>query len=266
MKELKYLLAFKFSQDHLETLFSVIRSRGGFNNNPNCAQFTTAFKRLLIRNELASSLNSNCLSDGARISHTEAINSSIRTNKTTCQSRLPLEEEDEVDVVNINTDCPEQLSEYAKDVVIHVAGYVERHLKKTIKCPHCLACLSTKDIVYGTLIIIKNQGKLVYPQQNIYKICKLAEQEIRCANIKDKNFFSRLSIKILRSVSSSHIFCNVKHSSNSLNNDHKTLLINAVVDYYIKIRCFHLAKQVNEKNTQEYVRKKFTKLIHFKNQ
>lgn len=58
--ELKYLLTLKFSQDHLETLFSVIRSRGGFNNNSNCGQFKTAFKILLMRNELQSSLNCNC--------------------------------------------------------------------------------------------------------------------------------------------------------------------------------------------------------------
>ena len=35
----KYLLTYKYSQDHLELLFSCIRSCGGWNNNPNCLQF-----------------------------------------------------------------------------------------------------------------------------------------------------------------------------------------------------------------------------------
>lgn len=36
---LKFLLTFKLSQDHLDTLFALIRSLGGCNDNPNCVQF-----------------------------------------------------------------------------------------------------------------------------------------------------------------------------------------------------------------------------------
>lgn len=32
--DFKYILTYKFSQDHLELLFACIRSRGGYNNNP----------------------------------------------------------------------------------------------------------------------------------------------------------------------------------------------------------------------------------------
>lgn len=33
---LKYIISYKFTQDHLEIFFSVVRSKGGFNNNPTC--------------------------------------------------------------------------------------------------------------------------------------------------------------------------------------------------------------------------------------
>ncbi|EZA55359.1 THAP domain-containing protein [Ooceraea biroi] len=36
---LKYLLTYKLCQDHIENLFSFIRSCDGFNNNPSCTQF-----------------------------------------------------------------------------------------------------------------------------------------------------------------------------------------------------------------------------------
>ncbi|KAK0071393.1 hypothetical protein PV325_013008, partial [Microctonus aethiopoides] len=42
----------KLSQDYLETFFCAIRSRGGFNNNPNAFQSRSAYKRLVIRHEL----------------------------------------------------------------------------------------------------------------------------------------------------------------------------------------------------------------------
>ena len=34
-----YLLTYKLSQDHLETFFSAVRSKGGYSNNPTCYQF-----------------------------------------------------------------------------------------------------------------------------------------------------------------------------------------------------------------------------------
>jgi hypothetical protein len=49
---MKYLLSYKFSQDHLELFFCAIRSAGGFNNNPTAEQFTSAYKRLLMRSSI----------------------------------------------------------------------------------------------------------------------------------------------------------------------------------------------------------------------
>ena len=41
----KYLLTYKFSQDHIKLLFSCIRSKGGWNNNPNCLQLKYAHRQ-----------------------------------------------------------------------------------------------------------------------------------------------------------------------------------------------------------------------------
>lgn len=64
-----YLLTYKLSQDYLEMFFSAIRARGGFNNNPNALQIKSAYRRLLIRNELREFENGNCLFDGIDILH-----------------------------------------------------------------------------------------------------------------------------------------------------------------------------------------------------
>lgn len=55
-----YMATHKFSQDHLETLFSIIRRMGGYNDNPNCVQFKAAIKRILVQNEPKASFNANC--------------------------------------------------------------------------------------------------------------------------------------------------------------------------------------------------------------
>ena len=57
----KYLLTYKFSQDHIELLFSCVRSKGGWNNNPNCLQLKYALRKMLLRNAITASKNANCL-------------------------------------------------------------------------------------------------------------------------------------------------------------------------------------------------------------
>ncbi|KAG8228812.1 hypothetical protein J437_LFUL008733 [Ladona fulva] len=60
----KYLLTCKLSQDHLQLFFGLIRQRGGWNNDPTCCQFKSAFKRLIVRNELKVGKSVNCSPQG----------------------------------------------------------------------------------------------------------------------------------------------------------------------------------------------------------
>ena len=54
-----YILTFRFSQDHLETLFSKIRRMGGFHNNPPACHFKAALKRLLCVQSIRASKSAN---------------------------------------------------------------------------------------------------------------------------------------------------------------------------------------------------------------
>lgn len=58
--DINYLLSYKLSQDHVEVFFSAMRSRGGFNNNPNAIQFRFAYKCLLVRHQVDGSMYGNC--------------------------------------------------------------------------------------------------------------------------------------------------------------------------------------------------------------
>lgn len=61
---MKSLLTFRFSQDPLESMFGRIRSLNGFNdNNPTVEQFCSAYRKLMVHNEVSSSVLSNCLDD-----------------------------------------------------------------------------------------------------------------------------------------------------------------------------------------------------------
>ncbi len=51
----KYVLTYKFSQDHLELFFNKIRQRGGWNNNPNALQFKWTLRKIMLKNKVCPS-------------------------------------------------------------------------------------------------------------------------------------------------------------------------------------------------------------------
>jgi DNA transposase THAP9 len=58
---LSFILTYKFSQDYIEMLFSAIRAKGGFNNNPTVSQFEAAYKSIIVHSEIKSSSSANCM-------------------------------------------------------------------------------------------------------------------------------------------------------------------------------------------------------------
>lgn len=115
---LTYLLTFKLSQDYIETFFSALRSRGGFNNNPNVLQFKSAYKRLLVRHEIKEVENGNCLFDNVEILHVSSKN-----------LKCPIV--DTISLNDINVDFAHDyvktfwnLSLYVENVVLYIAGYI----------------------------------------------------------------------------------------------------------------------------------------------
>ena len=58
---INYFLTFKINQDHIETLFSKIRSNGGYNNNSDVQCFRSALRALLIKAGITPSPNANCI-------------------------------------------------------------------------------------------------------------------------------------------------------------------------------------------------------------
>ena len=69
----KFVLTYKFSQDHLELLFNKIRQRGGWNNNPNAHAFKMALRRILIQNSIQPSKIGNCTNFDEALCETEGL-------------------------------------------------------------------------------------------------------------------------------------------------------------------------------------------------
>ena len=263
---LTYLLTYKLSQDYIETFFSAIRSRGGFNNNPNALQFTSAYKRLLIRHELKEFDNGNCLFDSIEILHITSRQNNIK-NPIGNHSDLNFNFEADHDY-----NFPFwELSAFVENVVLYISGFIAYKLsKKIVKCEVCLPQLKG-DITKGTMPLlsqIKNRGPYITPSSDVIALCKVCEHIIRKyqseltqSNIKNflmNKIFNHIGIRFDNKAMNNHIL------TQDILDNHRTQLCKYVIVLYLNTRLHHEAKKMSDKDV--FVRQKYTKLILFKNQ
>ena len=179
---LKYLLMYKFSQDHLELFFGAVRSAGGFNNNPTAQQFTAAYKRLLLRSSIKGG-QGNCVkqdpTDILHVLHNSCNDNSINlTNaalirKYDLQENKPmLSEHDYADAPNIT-----KMSEYKDAAISYISGYVARMAEKQLICMHCCQALGSKfHAATSKFLAFKHRGGLFKPTQSVIKVCEETEK------------------------------------------------------------------------------------------
>lgn len=131
-------MTYKCSQDHLELYFCCIRSRGGWNNNPNALQFKWALRKLLFRNSVQPSINGNCCvnynSDLAPVFDFQNI------SRTVVESHS-LDDEDEQNDLNYLAAIIESatLSSFQDNVLYYIGGVITREILKKNSCKNCRA-------------------------------------------------------------------------------------------------------------------------------
>ena len=202
-----YLLTYKFSQDHLALLFSCLRSKGGWNNNPNSMQLKYTLRQMLFRNAVEASKNSNC------IDFSESFSSGIIPIFHKRKHRSPLvEEKPESDSGFTLTEqlLVEQLeerghSEFMENILFYISGFIVTKLMALIACTACKKCLissplpSSIDHDYcgakttqhsdtpaaSAFTLFINRGGLTIPSQSVFAVVKYAEHIFKAFVVKD---------------------------------------------------------------------------------
>ena len=173
---LKYLLTYKFSQDHLELFFGAVRAAGGWNNNPTAMQFRSAYKQLLMRHNITGG-RGNCVpqDDTEMLRNVEdqsnSKSSSIEIEDVTTARRYDLALRDQPDATDHDyCDVPNvmELSEFKTSAISYIAGYVVRMVEKKIHCLKCLAVLQTaKENIPDLFVVWKSNGGLKLPSPGL---------------------------------------------------------------------------------------------------
>ena len=280
---MKYLLTYKFSQDHLELFFGAVRAAGGFNNNPTSQQFTAAYKRLLMRTNVKGG-QGNCIrQDMTGILNVTGDTYRVREHDITITDAALARKYDITDknFQQLDHDYAEipnitSISEYKQAAISYIAGYVAKMASKKLLCITCIAALGSKTRKpVHTFISFKDRGGLWKPAASVVKVCEVTELRVQKMLAftsgklpQGKGVLQGVTSCVLQDLDISKIFNDLdQHMFESTATDnHIFILIKTIASCYCKIRFHHLAKETTQRISGDIVRKRLNKLVLFKHQ
>lgn len=245
----KFVLSYKFSQDHLETFFSKIRARHGFNNNPNVQQFKWALQQILLHNEILAS----------------AVGNSLYVDNDPSGSIFEIQwrkKDVDVDYENVGEEddniCEEEhlllqssSNDKLKDnILYYISGFIVRKILKKVNCLNCKLGLieNTTDHTYMLpdeythLVHVKDLGGLIRVSKDVFRVVSESERTLLVTNFKfnDPKSHTKLTISVKNNLAAESIFSSCEESSNL--RCHKLEIIKMIANYYFKIRLHSIAK------------------------
>lgn len=278
-KVLDFILPYKFSQDHLELFFGVIRNHGRCNNNPNARQFMGIYKKTLLNLELRSKFTGNCIP----LEDIPILNCSSAINKTTPGFRHKFQDNDLMISQKFNTeadnclvlsqtlDVNRLLPELVEQIVGYIGGFVARKMQAKLECLNCLKLLQADTKLYfHKLISLKDNGGLIYPSVMTFKICLASETLLRQLlkiTKHEKSLTRANNLRVLASqcfskiVERLDILNPIRQSHDSDSSCHNILFIRAVIEEFLRVRLHYIAKNDSILNSN---RQKLNKLVIFR--
>lgn len=162
------LFTYLFSQDHIETFFGTIRTKGGCNNNPSTTQFKAIYKRLLTNNNITCSAKANC----SQFAETKNLFACYITMPTKCpkiSTKLP---NNPLPTETVLSKLPTESStdDFFSAALARYALDVHKRLMSTVGCKECIEALVEDNTLLITAVCKIADGEFkvgyIFPQTN----------------------------------------------------------------------------------------------------
>lgn len=263
---LEKFYAFQLSQDHLETLFSLIRLRQGRNDNPNTVEFRSAFRTLLVCHPIITSVGHNTITNATGI----LTVSSRRPKELQPQLGSAFQEfEIEGDYAALLEEELDEMDPYDHHMVAYVAQFIEEKLigKKTRKCNQCINfMLASNDKIHDDLLAMKATN--AQPMQSTVNIVivanaimKLISEQSPQGNDYDaiwETINSNLDIRDL------YIDENFEQHQHELvqPRGHKEEFVIQIIKTYMTLKAQKIGKKITEEERGELFRNRRNQALH----
>lgn len=272
--KLKFLPTYKLSQDHLELFFGSIRSHGGYNNNPTSRQFAAAYKKILIHAQIREHGVGNCVPiEQIKILNVhqpkkDAIDI-LNEENLVYNSNIELNFDNNLEDIEHNYYKQlSSISEYSEEVIKYIAGFVIKKIANKLKCEPCVGGLvGNKENFLNSFLSFKNRGGLLYPHEDVIKICIETEKIVRVESSAEKKINKMKIINyILKKFIARPLFNHIEDHNKNVLDDHKMLLCKIIIDVFLTTRIKHVCKNLTVNSKDSSIRNFYTKLILFKGQ
>lgn len=240
------LFMFSISQDHVESFFGCVRRMNGLNDNPNAQQFSAAYRKLLVHNEISSSNKSNCTND-----ITEILEVSSKREKTIVSAdqediqtlKTINENGDVLNPSNVTTDANEVEEEYGILLQEHSKAYlaslVEADVIQRIKnkkkkgCLQCINVFSENVITTDKFIdFLSTKHAILEPCKSMLDLITTVDRMLQNFNSVNVSFESTLTY-ILEKIDLTEIYTSSEFGEI---HDHKNEFVKLIIDVYLNIK------------------------------
>lgn len=265
---------FQFSQDHLETYFSLIRGSLGWNNNPNEIQLKSAYRKLLVCMPYLSARNANCILNSSNVL---TVSSAQQPSQPLQPSQPSFEHVEEIEIeVDIFHDLlNENINPYEKHLIAIAATNIEKKIYENISkrslsaCQDCLNVFSENLKIFDSFVAKKNRTKQYHQpcSSTVYIIsaCNLLIKRLESEPYVDihvlaKTIFNRLDTEELYDSSLFNTHQNPTCRRNNLG--HKEQFILDVLFEYLNLKSKKIGKRITiEEQNGRAIRKNLTRSI-----
>lgn len=285
-QNMKHFRTYALSQDRLELLFAKIRARNGHNNNPNCAQFKGAYRKLLVNFEINPPASANCMMFDVMDLQMFTPQSNVYSvtsrrpkidilSDDVFQSNLKrFEEEHEENLETLSDLHGMELTTHLLDGLADTSvAYASKLIEESIiagdfKCDCCLSIFAENEKLNDRSICLIPTKT---PCKSTYYICRVADKFINMykpniphlqggANQANNFDFRVLYYKIFNHIDFNKIYV---HSNFKDHEHHRFYLVKTIVRNYLHIKTAQISRSYTYDQFDKIIRSKLTKWIHF---
>lgn len=258
--EIDDFFIFSISQDHVESTFGCVRQMGGNNCNPNAQQFEAAYRKLLVQNDIKSSIDSNCQNDVTKFLNVSSGAKSMSASANPVELKMLSTYDNEFLIQSHEEE--DGLRNHSK---AYLASELEKKINRKIElkgsqaCAQCLNIFEENDRINDVFVQFLSQNKKVQqPCKSTVHIIGLVDSILEKYDSLDISYASMLAY-IFEQTSLLTLF---ESSEFGEQHNHKFDFVKLLIETYLDMKCTNVSRIVTRWSQKKVLRHHNLKEVH----
>lgn len=258
----------QFSQDHIETLFSLIRNSVGRNDNPNTIEFRAAFRKLLVCYPLLTSLGHNVISNASKILTVSSAAKKRPPPAIPIQSEFILE----VPYQEIIGEELAEMQPFDQHMCAFAASNTEQRVTRDLNrssksnCSKCALIFSQNDKISDALLAKKNIrfAQIDQPCQSTLTLVIFSNALMKVVPSGINKDYNSLGGAIYDNLNIDDLYTASDFEHNG--EDHKEEFVRKVIFMFLTLKSESISKRLTDEQQGDLMRNRLKAYTHLSGQ